>query len=593
MTKHRRDRRRREARASSLDLLLSLSFAFIVLCLLGLTASSLGPFWNAYTAARSNLGETARLRATFDAANRVSAERGPANSLMTSSEENIVSARWRIVAARDETDRALGELVVAMRQPETGDAERRELTKLMDAARQALLYGRNQIDRVADMPGQHRPDAEIKRAIAQMFAAFDAIREISIRQIGVLGRRNPALASVATVASGASDLREYAGRLGSIIVPAIARNERLSPLELEQVARMQGRLHQLWDLLRGQSEFNGGGPLEAVAAKVEAVYFGTGQSLIASMVVGGSLGSYPMSVGDLTRLYVPTMMPLEELREAYLANMANLLERDEEAAFRRLCAAGAAAIVVLACLAALFAWLRLRVLRPLLQARRIALALASGEDSPDFGARPRMLELVRLFEALAVLRHRLRERAVTMAELQKQAETDGLTGVWNRRALERFALVLPAGEEAARFCLVIADIDHFKSINDTFGHQAGDDVLRSVARRLADSLGSKGVIARLGGEEFAVLLPGGNVGDALRTAEEMRAALRSAPVPLGQAGGEVAVRASFGVAAGLLGSSGWPRLLGAADRALYRAKANGRDCVRLDGGDMEEMPSAA
>lgn len=153
------------------------------------------------------------------------------------------------------------------------------------------------------------------------------------------------------------------------------------------------------------------------------------------------------------------------------------------------------------------------------------------------------------------------------------SETDPLTGLANRRALDA-VLAARAGVEAS---VVAVDLDHFKRINDTRGHAAGDAVLVELARRLRVAVRESDVVGRVGGEEFVLILPGAPLEVSERVAQRIVDSVRSEPfiVP----GGALEVTASVGVAMGPLG----PGTLEAADRALYDAKAGGRDRVVLAG----------
>jgi two-component system cell cycle response regulator len=161
--------------------------------------------------------------------------------------------------------------------------------------------------------------------------------------------------------------------------------------------------------------------------------------------------------------------------------------------------------------------------------------------------------------------------------LARQALTDDLTGLANRRhggrQLEReVALCVRHGRLLA---LVRVDVDHFKAINDTHGHEAGDQVLAEVARRLAGAVRGGDELARWGGDEFVAILPDTDKAGALRAAERLRSAVAAAP--LQAAGIELAVTVSVGWAhwAGDTPDD----LLARADRALYRAKDGGRNKV--------------
>jgi diguanylate cyclase (GGDEF)-like protein len=121
------------------------------------------------------------------------------------------------------------------------------------------------------------------------------------------------------------------------------------------------------------------------------------------------------------------------------------------------------------------------------------------------------------------------------------------------------------------------DVDHFKRINDTFGHASGDKTLVTVVDRLTSSLRQGDLLGRWGGEEFLVVLPRTDLFAARLVADRLREAVGAAPVPVGNGGDEISVTVSIGVAASLERSP--EALLLTADRALYTAKAAGRDRV--------------
>ena len=161
-------------------------------------------------------------------------------------------------------------------------------------------------------------------------------------------------------------------------------------------------------------------------------------------------------------------------------------------------------------------------------------------------------------------------RAFTKTELQ--ASTDGLTGLLNRRTVENGVRDLI--RTGRRFALVMLDLDRFKLLNDTFGHEAGDRALRLFARVVQENIRGEDIAGRLGGEEFVVALAGVDVEGALPALERIRTALAEA---VGKGGGPV-FTASFGVTdSGAAGD--FDDLLRIADAGLLRAKAEGRDRI--------------
>ncbi|HEX8498701.1 MAG TPA: GGDEF domain-containing protein [Actinomycetales bacterium] len=179
---------------------------------------------------------------------------------------------------------------------------------------------------------------------------------------------------------------------------------------------------------------------------------------------------------------------------------------------------------------------------------------------------------------VGVLLSRTRERdlAVT-AELERRAAVDSLTGLATRAVLDRAADSALAGTDDGDAVLLLVDVDHFKQVNDTLGHPAGDDVLVHLAGLLQEVFPAPALVARLGGDELAVLLSSSTLDRATASAQLLRTMLASRP-PV-HAGVPVPVTVSIGLAAAGT-STGQAQLYSAADQALYEAKRAGRDAVR-------------
>ncbi len=168
--------------------------------------------------------------------------------------------------------------------------------------------------------------------------------------------------------------------------------------------------------------------------------------------------------------------------------------------------------------------------------------------------------------------------------LAERASIDELTGLANRRIIMAEAIEL-AGDNDDR-ALAMLDIDHFKSINDNYGHQVGDQVLKTIALRLRDALPDGADIGRIGGEEFLLLLPDSREGSAHTTADRIRATVRNEPIRT--TAGNIDVSVSIGVAATSQPTSR-EELLELADSALRQAKVGGRNAVVLK--RLEDEPS--
>jgi len=193
-------------------------------------------------------------------------------------------------------------------------------------------------------------------------------------------------------------------------------------------------------------------------------------------------------------------------------------------------------------------------------------------------------ELERLNHSLEqAVGRRTRELAEANARLAQLAVTDGLTSLYNHRHFhERLALeVERSGRNGLPLALFMIDVDHFKHYNDRKGHPAGDEVLRQLARLLADGRRVNDFVARYGGEEFAVVLVDTTKLAAFQLADKLRERVAEHPFPSadGQPGGKLTI--SVGVATFPDDAAESEGLVRAADAALYKAKAAGRDRVVL------------
>lgn len=212
--------------------------------------------------------------------------------------------------------------------------------------------------------------------------------------------------------------------------------------------------------------------------------------------------------------------------------------------------------------------------------QRHDLVTAFDAQVDDFITKPyETLELrarLRSGERVVTLQTRLLE---TQALLKHQASHDPLTGLWNRGQVhaQLDADLVQARRTGHPMSIIMADIDHFKHVNDRHGHAAGDDTLQIVARRVKDALRTSDQVSRYGGEEFLILLPDTPLPEARLIAERVRQAVASTPVAT--RAGNLDITLSLGVASSTEAGLSRDSLLAAADEALYRAKAGGRNRV--------------
>jgi len=224
------------------------------------------------------------------------------------------------------------------------------------------------------------------------------------------------------------------------------------------------------------------------------------------------------------------------------------------------------------------------------------LVVAEPEDearllrSLDIGANDYLVRPIDRNEMAARVRTQIRKKRYTerlrdnVQQSMEMAITDGLTGLHNRRYMESHlgTLVDQASMRGKPLAVLVLDIDYFKAVNDTWGHDAGDEVLREFAQRLRKSVRGIDLVCRLGGEEFVVVMPDTDAGVASIVAERIRNRVASDPFAIHKGARAIDVTVSIGMAQRQASDTDADAILKRADQALYRAKRDGRNRVVLD-----------
>lgn len=548
------------------------AITIILLCSLGLGGSVLSGYYNSYEQSRLGLSRLLAFRSVLDAALLVSAERAPTNAALGRVAFGEAARAEGLLLARRATDEAVGALDSA---PDLADT----LTVL----KEQIARNRALVDSLLDQPRPERDPATIERAINGMFTSYDLTKPLVDAAMTAMLRTGSNLMGRAITARMIGEMRDYSGRLGSYTVMAIAQHRPMTPEQGMAFAMTKGRVLQLWQHVRQQVAEKPSQKVIEARRDVERLFMQDGLRLIATTQEKLLAGETDMTTAGFTRAVVPSFAPIQRLRDAYLDATIRDLEMQRDAARRALALASVAVAVTLAIELVLLLAGRRLFFAPLLQAREEVVRLAEGRLEQAV-ARPLLRgEMRGLFDALATLRSRLIERDRLDAErnrleekLREQADTDGLTGVLNRGALER--QVAQMARMTGRVGLILLDLDHFKTVNDRFGHTAGDAVLRSTAQRLRAVLREDDVLARFGGEEFAMLVIGDRAEALGIIATRLRETIESAPFILPN-GRMIALTASLGTATAMAHPEMWPRLIEAADGALYQAKTGGRNLV--------------
>jgi len=550
--------------------------------------------WTMYADADDAITSLDVFRATLVAMDKASAERGPMNAALGADEQMPNGPPASLQAARSATDAAIAALERRLAARSCGWCEPEQLTLQHITA--DLAGARAEVDKLLRLPRDERTNVALDNAIGQMVLVVRQFRPIiDASELATVDRTSGALDAL-QMARFAATLRDEAGLLGSRFTSALTAERPLTHDEQLNVERSYGRVQQLRFGIESLAATNPA-LTRGAFSQVNQKYFTRGIDYVQTVraLPGGSDAPLP-GTGEFAAKYVPMMQPIIDFRDEMLARAQTTLERQRDAMFMRAVLASVSGLVLASLLFVLLWLFRRYVITPFNDATRAIIAIARGDLSAttpshryDHG------EIQSLFDAVEVLRARSRdrlqlelERDTLIGQLKTMAETDALTGLLNRRAFENRARVLKtvarnadadadAGESFVT--LILFDLDHFKRINDTYGHPTGDEALKTIGNLSRDTWRQDDIVARTGGEEFAVLLETPAYAEALQTVERFRDKMRKITLH-GPNGEPFTMTASFGVVVSRRDAMpAIESMIIRADALLYRAKTEGRNRV--------------
>lgn len=570
----------RSSKAARLNSQLIIGTAMIVAFSLLLSISIVASYYAAYRRADANLTALRVYREVLVAANILSAERGPMNAVLGDEPSADSALRRKLADFRARSDAALERLAPS------DPVAAAEIAKFVppDAVanvRIRLASARAAADALSNLPRAQREFERIRGVIDGMFDVIDTMQPLITGVINRVVAGDDSLAGMVLLAQMFSDMREYAGRVGSYVIPAVASHETLDHTTIVHFREANGRLREIWHLAEWRAGFYSADPkLTAARNDVNTRFFGFGLPMINEVAEQGRYtGDFGITTAELTERYVATFEPIERMRIAFLdLTIERPIEMRANALQWLIYVSCVTGLIVLANGLIIY-YVRRRVFRPLMAAANQIIALSEGRQIDTSAGMAHGRELRSLFDAVGELQVRLLERVQYTERLRIDAETDELTGLANRRLIDRI------GTGEADFeglpdevGVIMIDLDHFKQINDRYGHPVGDAVLRQVAYVIRAHATPGDMCGRYGGEEFVITLASGAGRLVAARAEAIRRTIEAMRITL-EDGRQFGVTASFGVCYGRRGAGTWPQIIAAADRALYRAKSLGRNRV--------------
>lgn len=549
--------------------------------------------YQSYRAAKDGLHVMRLTRLAMAVAEKASFERDPANGLMSGDAQSLAGTLEQMSKARQATDAAFDEAFAALK-PQTADpvpgssaAAMHMATGALMRARELLRRGRQQIDRAVTLPQAGGKRNAVAAANHTLSRVVDVVFEAVAVLAGYAGRVYPDLVDALVASQMAGELREQAGRLGAHMTLALRPQMPLQSDEVRDILLVRGRIDQLLNLIWLR---NFVGNLDAwqsaELAEVRLRFVATGLPLVKSLAELGAEGRpYGMNVEGFAAIYAPSMQSIVALRDT----LFRIADEGGRAAYgktlRNMLLHLAIGLMVMLVEIAVFLFIRRRVLRPLIDTNAALVDISRGQLDVTLPPGTRDDEIGDMIHAAAALRVTSLEKRALEQERERRIEDlteassiDPLTGLINRRAFFERALAQLATATRHQWpvTVIALDIDHFKSINDRYGHALGDTVLVQVAHCITAASRAQDVAARFGGEEFVVMAVECDAEAGHTLAERLRTAVASSLFKSNDSHFKVTVSAGV-VTLPSSEISDIQIVLKHADDALYAAKEQGRN----------------
>ena len=549
------------------------AMSVIILCLLFICIPLIVNSTQSYLKAVRTSDELHALQEVAILANKISKERAPANKVLSSTPEEIHQRQQELEIYRKEVDQQFEHTAKVLQQVGFPHLSQR----LESAVRPSLEQGRLQIDRYAKIPWEQRNAQALDQAIASMFKASDSCRTILK---GVVIASNTTSTSQNNFISQIlflSDLRDQAGRAASTIMAYVTFDQPIPAANLTRAMQVQYRIHYLWDLIGTlQPEEDKTEEFNRLHNAVDTVFIQKGLPIVSSLVEESiQQVPYHLTGTELTNAMVDKFATVVDLQSYLLEYSNQVAEREKSSHLQQLLWTVLLSFVSLGAAIATMIFARKSVFQPLIEARQILFTLSENGDTKALSSNAHT-KSESLFTAIQRLQQMLQQRDALEFRLKNIAHSDPLTGLANRFALEEYTRFLESHpSQFSQTCLMIIDIDHFKQVNDQYGHIIGDEVIQFVAQCLKDNVRTSDLLVRYGGDEFLVLIENIDFDNARKIADKIRSEVEGAYI-LSENGDQIQVSVSVGVA---IGAQSWISLFTKADKALFVAKGQGRNAV--------------
>ena len=566
----------REIRSEYLSQKLYIAMSIIILSLCSLSIPLIVKSYRDYNKTNQALTEIQALQAVADLANKISRERAPANKLMSSNQQDFAKHVLELKLYRLTVDEQMKKTLEVLKHSNLPNLD----LSLFDRLDEALTQGRQQVDAYAALPREQRNAETMDQAILKMFSAWDRSHDVLKDVIAVSEGKDTAVSNFYVQILLLADLRDQAGRAASNVMAHVAFKQPIPETNLARSLQTRKQVMYLWELIDTlQPERD---KTEEFKVLHQAVYneFLAKGLLIVERLMNESIYHRPyyLTGTQLTEAIVDKFSTVVELQNYLLKySVEKAIIEKHKAQNILLTTVGISLISIFAALFTMI-YARKRVFSPLIQAREILFDLSHSSIRPNpMDTKDQPANMYSLFTAIQQLKQTLQQRDALEFRLKNIAHLDSLTGVANRYALNEYIKLLEnQPTQFSETCLMVIDIDHFKQVNDVYGHLMGDQVIQFVAEKLKENIRTSDLLVRYGGDEFIVLIENVGMERALKIAEKIRSEIYEAKSVDNVRCPDLKVSISIGVA---IGATSWMALLEKADRALFQAKEQGKNKV--------------
>lgn len=565
-----------ELRSEQISTRLLILMSVIILSVLLIAVPQIISNYREYSRANRALVNIQALQVFAETSNKISRERAPTNKAMSSSTANFPDRIKELQDFRKDVDQQINLTVETLNKA--------GFTSLADQVNVQLRYdlniARKQVDAYLALPLKERNSVQMDQVIQGMFRAWDSCRVMLQQLINHSKKNNSDVTDYASIVLILADLRDQSGRVASNIMAPLSFSEPLPEYNKARSLQTQEQVKYLWRLMDTmQIESLKTPEYLYLYGQVKTQFIDQGLPIVNRLVQESrNQQPYFLTANQLTDAIVDkftTVVNLQKyLLETHALSARHRMESEQRQFFITLF------ISLLSLSVAVFTMLytRKKLFEPLIYARNMILELSQVQERDYLGdASIQTKEVHTLTDALDKLKEMLKQRDAFEFQLQNSANTDSLTGVSNRLALDVYLKnIATQTERFQELTLIMVDIDNFKYVNDRFGHILGDSVIVEIARCLKANIAQSDLIVRFGGDEFLILIDRIQWDWALQISESILADVSRLSFNSSMSTEQLNVSVSIGVATG---AESWEALFTRADASLFKAKAQGRNKV--------------